>query len=179
MVGWLNSVGVLIKVACIQPDCVIYCQPCLCNNHYVDILFYKLMQEGLFFFLSDCTFPVAILTNSMDGALLVDCGLICIRLLKFGPYCGISGFLGMSLYFFLLMPSSHTLLIVPKLNILYLVSCSVISWICLSVLESWHSSVVLLCNGLDALAMVLVILIGSRLLVLLVWDQFVNRSRRW
>ena len=89
---------------------------------------------GCSLFLSDCTFPVAILTNLVDDALLVDCGLICIRLLKFGPCCGISGFLGMSLYFFLLMPSLCTLLIVPKFSILYLVLCSVISWICFRVI---------------------------------------------
>ena len=85
-------------------------------------------------FLSDCTFPVDILTNLVDDGLLAGCGLICIRLFIFDPCCGIIGFLGLSLYFFLLMPSSHTLLIVPKFSILYLVSCSVISCICLSVL---------------------------------------------
>ena len=102
-------------------------------------------------FLSDCTFPVAILTNLVDDALIAGYALICIRLLMFGPCCGISGFLGLSLYFFLLMLSSHSLLIVPKFSILYLVSCSVISWICLNVLGSQHRSLALLWDGLNAL----------------------------
>ena len=62
----------------------------------------SLYRRGCSLFLSDCTFPVAILTSLVDGGgHIACCGLICIRLLVLDPCCGIAGFLTLSLYFFL------------------------------------------------------------------------------
>ena len=58
-------------------------------------------------FLSDLTFPVAILTELKNNVLLGVSGSICIRLLRFGPSCGIDGILDVSFCFFLLCYSPY------------------------------------------------------------------------
>ena len=55
-----------------------------------------------FLFLSDWTFPLAILIELMKNVPLGVSGSICIKLLKSGTYGGITGILDVSFCFFLL-----------------------------------------------------------------------------